>query len=1334
MHRQRIYLKTSLLCALLIPSSFAVAQRVSPTQPTSRITEVADDRITIVRPHNRHPLAQAENEIGPAPLDQQMRQMILVLQSDAPQQTSLDSLVAAQHDPRSPQYHKWLTPDEFGRQFGASEYDLAQVQNWLRAQGFQIDDIPISRRSVIFSGTVAQVEQAFHTDIHSYQVGGELHYANATDPSIPKALSGVVHGVVALHNFRSKPMHRVTAKSLAARTLFTAGNSHFMSPGDFATIYNISPLYQRFIDGSGQSIAIAGRSNIELSDIRMFRNAFGLPAHDPLVILNGTDPGVLNQDELAEAELDVEWAGAVAKNADVKLVISGSTASTDGVDLSAQYIVDHNIAPVMSTSFGLCEADMGASESQFWNSLWEQAAAEGITVLVASGDSGAAGCESGSSDWAPSGQAVNGICSSPFSVCVGGTEFDDSASPGLYWSSATNSVTQSSALRYIPEVAWNDSGTVLYGSGLWSGGGGRSSIYARPSWQVGPGVPNDNWRYVPDVSLNASEHDGYLLYLKGTSYVAGGTSASSPAFAGIMALVVQQTQSRQGNVNTILYPMANRQATGGPAAFHDITSGDNSVPGVSGYTAGKGYDAVSGLGSVDADALVKNWGSTASAARSLDVILSAPAMSVRRGQNATLVVSVNAMGVNSPVRISISGLPTGVYAVLSRTVVSAPGASTVNLTIAASSAAAPSTRTATIKAISGSLQKTQVLTIAVQDPPTVSLIGSTTATTLAPGANATLGLNVVSSGTFDSPVTLSVAGLPAGMTASFSTTSIAAPGSGSSTLQVAVGPNAVAGTYGLVISAEGAGIKQSIPYSVQVKVPPDFTIAPSLPAIGMSRNSSSFLTLEASIEGGFNSPISLTVSGLPAGISAVFSPSAIPLRGNLASVLNVSTTWGATVGTSSITITASGGGISRTLKIPLTVAGGTDDTATIQNLLSNSGASGGKVAVPQGTYLIKSPLVIANNNTSLICQPGATFRKGAIFTMFIVRGNNVTIDGCAIDGTGFQDREHGIAVYGASNVQITNNKVTNNATYGIYLNNVSGARIQGNTISGNWGFGIFGESNTKNVSVLSNVVDNIKGGEDAIGFHSTGPGQIVSNIRIQSNSITSGVLFCVEIGGFGGLSPTGIMVTGNSCKAGASGIFGGYSFDTVTQPTISNNSFDSNGLTRSSVGAFEIVNCTNSVITGNRTTGGGGLSLNGSSNSTVYGNTFQNCNGDCMYVGTSRAVAMDGNRISNNVLSEGTPHGQSRLIFMQCNNYSASCSNTQITNNTIIGTQAGETAVWVERDAGAMSGTLVSGNVFKNTSNCVLFGAGTAPNFASKNSGCSNLYIGDGVRGSVIQP
>ena len=571
-------------------------------QPFDRIRGRIDDNIRVRRAAT-HPLARPEFDTGRVAAETPMQRMILMLQPDAAKEHDLEELLAAQHDSSSALFHQWLTPEDFGRRFGLSDHDLNQVVHWLEDQGFAIESVAGGGQQIVFSGTARQVETAFRTEIHEYRINGVVHQANAGDIEIPAALAPVIRGIVSLHDFHSRPMHTRIA---AASPEYTAGGGvHYVAPGDFATIYNLWPLYGSSTTGSGQSIAVVARSNLNLADVQGFRTNFGLPPNTPTVIVNGTDPGVLSSGEQGEVTLDAEWAGAVAQSAKVQVVVSASTQTTDGVDLSAQYIINHNLAPIVSVSFGGCESQMGRSENQFWNSLWQQAAAQGMSVFVASGDAGAAECDDPSSTTG-SVKDVNGLCSSPYSTCVGGTQFNDTATPGAYWLSS-NSTTRGSATGYIPETAWNESANAG-GTGLWASGGGASQTYSKPSWQRGPGVPADGRRDVPDVSLASASHDGYLFYLNGQNYSASGTSVATPSFAGLMALIDGRQGGRQGNANPSLYTLAANQANGGSAVFHEITSGNNTVPGVTGYTAGPGYDLVTGLGSVDANLLVNAWG------------------------------------------------------------------------------------------------------------------------------------------------------------------------------------------------------------------------------------------------------------------------------------------------------------------------------------------------------------------------------------------------------------------------------------------------------------------------------------------------------------------------------------------------------------------------------------------------------------------------------------------------------------------------------------------------------------------------------------------------------
>jgi pseudomonalisin len=558
-----------------------------------------------------HPLARPEVAVGRTDPRLPMARIVVALALRPGARARLETLLAEQQDPASPRFHRWLTPAEFGAAFGLGDDELERVAAWLRAQGFAVDEMAAGRGWMEVSGTAGQVERAFATEMRDYRVDGELHHANAVAPSIPRALSHLVRGIVSLHDFPLPSLLSQRRAAAAGGATAPADNgssrAHLLAPADLATIYHLGPLYASWIDGTGQSIAIVGRTDIKLADVQAFRAYFGLPPNDPVFVHNGADPGIINVYDEGESDLDVEWAGATAPRATVKLVISGSTFATDGIMLSAQYIVDHDLAPVMSTSYGNCEAALGSTTVTFWGDLYTQAAAQGITAFVASGDSGAALCSSPSSARGFMA-SVNGLCSPPYAVCVGGTEFDDTADPAAWWSATNNPVTKGSALSYIPEVAWNESGSVPGGSGLWASGGGASTVFQKPPWQTGPGVPDDGARDVPDVSLAAANHAAYVYLEEQQQLSIGGTSGASPAFAGIMALVVQRARERQGYANIWLYVLASHQAAGtGPAVFHDVTSGNNSVPGVAGYAAGPGYDEVTGLGTPDGAALVNGW-------------------------------------------------------------------------------------------------------------------------------------------------------------------------------------------------------------------------------------------------------------------------------------------------------------------------------------------------------------------------------------------------------------------------------------------------------------------------------------------------------------------------------------------------------------------------------------------------------------------------------------------------------------------------------------------------------------------------------------------------------
>ena len=874
-------------------------------RPTNRIVEPIDETQLFTLAGQRHPLARSKYGRGRAPLDMRMERMVLVLRADPEQDAALQALLRAQQDPESPSYHHWLTPAEFGQRFGVSALDLMRVAKWLVKHGMAIDEVPASRRAIVFSGNVARVEEAFATQIHRYSVNGEMHYANGNDPEIPRALAPVVRGVMALHDFRSVAQY-------VARPAYTLYGGHFLEPQDWATIYDVLPLYRQGMDGTGTSIAVLGRVDIALIDIRTFRNNAGLAANDPQIITNGADPGFPCCGDELESAMDVEWAGAIAKNATVKFVTTASGTS-DGIALSAQYAVNHNVAPVVSLSYGLCEAALGSGGNAFWNNLWMQAAAQGQSVFVSSGDSGAAGCDSGGASKG-SQQGVNGLCSSPYSTCVGGTQFKDTSSPSQYWS-PTNGAGRSSALSYIPESAWNESGP---SSGLWAGGGGESSVYGKPSWQVAPGVPPDGKRDVPDVALHASGADAYVVQIQGSTTFAGGTSASAPSLASLMAMVVENSGA-QGNVNNNFYALANQQwSAGGPAVFHDVTSGNNTVPGVTGFSAGTGYDQSTGLGSVDANILLNNWSNPSS----MDFAIS-PSVSrvtLAPGSSATATVALTGQGgFNSAVTLSASGVPSNVTVKFSSTSLTQSAAVTV--TVSAAANATVGSNTITLTATGGGLTRTASFAITVA-APSFSLASSVATASLAAGGSTTLTITTTPANGFKSAITLSAIGLPSGVSASFSPTSIASPGSGTSTLTLKAASNVPSGTASLVVKATGGGITQTQAVRLTTTVPA-LALGTSSANVTVNDGNSSTVTLNTTGSSGFSSAVGLTVGGLPSGVTASFSPASIALPGTGSSTLTVSATARAIGGVYPLTVTAFGGGISKTQAISLTVVGPT---------------------------------------------------------------------------------------------------------------------------------------------------------------------------------------------------------------------------------------------------------------------------------------------------------------------------------------------------------------------------------------------------------------------------
>ena len=630
------------LCSGIAGTAFA--QSAAAPRIPARVTQIVDEgNLTTLR-GNVHRLARPEFDRGAVADSQPANRMIILLTRSPEQETSLRQLLDQQQDKSSPSYHAWLTPDQFGRQFGPADSDIQAVTDWLTARGFTGIKVGAGRTTIEFSGNIGQVRNAFHTEIHHFMVNGKAHMASVSDPQIPSALAPVIAGVLSLHDFRPKShahslgTFRRTKATREVEPLFTfngcgskgANPCYAVGPGDFAKIYNLPTgtiCGGAVCDGTGVTIAIVQDSNLNVADVQAYRSIFGLPANFTTnnVILNGPDPGIQGPssatDDEIEADLDAQLSGGVAPGATINVVVSEDSQSIGvaGIDLSAIYIIDNNFAPILSESFGSCESGLTAAGAQFYDALWQQASAQGITAILSTGDSGSDSCDQGSSnDFSTTGLGVSGLASTPFNVAIGGTDFQNGANPSPFWKTTNAPSTQVSANGYVPESTWNDScastaitgnlglatcsvTTINQNSGtsptagidIVGGGGGPSTITSsgttlvnpKPSWQSGvTGNPADGARDIPDLSFFAGDGLNGSFYIicqmdansgTGSSTSScdlnspfndfqgvGGTSAGAPSFAGIMALINQKTGQRQGNPNYVLYQLYKKNTAG----------------------------------------------------------------------------------------------------------------------------------------------------------------------------------------------------------------------------------------------------------------------------------------------------------------------------------------------------------------------------------------------------------------------------------------------------------------------------------------------------------------------------------------------------------------------------------------------------------------------------------------------------------------------------------------------------------------------------------------------------------------------------------------------------
>ena len=917
-----------------------------------RIPGPIDSSQKIALKGNVHGLAQARFDVGRTGGGMLLHGVTLAFHPSAAQQADLNTLLAQQQDRSSPNYHKWLTPAQFADRFGLTQNDIAKVTAWLESQGLTVTSIANSRNQISFDGTVGQIESVFNIEMHDYLVNGEIHFANASNPAVPAALAGSVLAIGHLHNFNPKPRANVRGISeIEADPHFTShlSGNHFVAPGDFGTIYDVQALYNAGIDGTGLTIATTGQSSINQSDVANFRSAAGLAAKAPtLLLMPNTGTSTRCPGDEGESDLDVEWSGAVAKNASIILVYTGlvsgdfcnatSRSSQFGAFDALQYAIDQNLAPIISNSYGNCESAVGQPFAQTMQGWIQQANAQGQTVISAVGDSGAADCDFQVTS-ATQGLAVDLPGAIPEVTGMGGTEFNGDAEATVtggdagattYWSGTTGGTdTISSALSYIPEVAWNDTANSGNSGGqILASGGGASTFFSKPSWQTGTGVPSPDHRYVPDLALNASPiHDPYLFCSEdganGTIVASctsgfrdsssnldavGGTSAAAPTFAGIIALLNQHLgASGLGNINPSLYSLAASNST----AFHDVPPGSNNIvpctsgtldcpttaPFQYGFSTGIGYDQVTGLGSVDANVLFAAWPATRAGS---SITISTTATTVNAGTPVSFKVTVTpSTGVGT---VSFSSLNNGNAVALGTVALNTPyppsstgtgtftttalptGSNSVTATYEGDAVDNSSTSSPALVSVSDF-----TLTASALTPGSVSAGRPASATlTLAPVNGSTQTINFTNSNTSSGSGSCS-AGLPTGAFCSFTPASVTLDGINSQTVALTISTAADmapgAATVTVTGTASGTG-GASHTAAVNLTVTPtteSFTLAATNGAtFAVAVGGTASLQLAVSSTTGFvNStssttvlPLTYTCLGIPvtAEISCQFSP------------------------------------------------------------------------------------------------------------------------------------------------------------------------------------------------------------------------------------------------------------------------------------------------------------------------------------------------------------------------------------------------------------------------------------------------------------------------------
>jgi len=904
--------------AILIAAPSLQAQVESGRQARPRITQGIDEMDRVALAGNTHPEARPANDRGPVASNVQMDHMLLQLKRSPEQELALQQFLDELHTKGSPNFHQWLTAQEFGEKFGLAKPDLDVVTGWLESHGFRVNVVYPSGMLIDFSGTVPQVRAAFQTEIHHLVVKGEKHLGNVSDPRIPAALAPVVAGVVSLHDFRPHAMHHLRKANTEFTFIDAFGSTNYaLVPADLATIYNLNPLFSAGISGQGQTIVLIEDSDVfSGSDWATFRSTFGLSSYtsasfaqvhpaSPSGPNNCGAPGTFPPDS-AEAILDAAWTSASAPSAAIEMAACANTTTTFGGLIAVQNLINAGTPPpsIMSISYGQCETVNGAAANAAYNSAYQQAVAEGVSVFVAAGDSGAAGCDNGVTQ-ATHGIAVNAFASTPNNVAVGGTDFSDtySGTNTAYWNSS-NTPAFGSAISYVPEIPWNDScaGLLLsnylgysptYGSTSLcndflfgpffattvAGGGGPSQCasgapstlgvvsgscagWPKPSWQSVLGNPGDGVRDTPDVSLFAA--DGlwshyYVFCWSDTAATggaacgadpsawsgAGGTSFASPIMAGIQALINQKSGGPQGNPAPVYYQLAAAEygSTGNSSCNSDNGS---TVAGTCIF-----YDVTSG--DMDVDCVGPNC------------YLADGAVGVLSTSNTSFAAAYGAaLGWD---------FATGIGTLNAANLVNNWPGSTPQ--------------------------------------PSFTLSASPSSLIFLQGAAGSSTITINPLNGFSSSVNLVASGLPSGVSASFG----ANPATATSLLTLSSTGAASIGTFPVTVTGTSGSLSSKAAITLTVNPAGDYTVSASPSSLSVGQGTNGATTITVNPLNGFNSGVSLSASGLPGGVTAAFNP----VSTTTTSALTVTASTTAALGTFTVTITGTSGALSHFTTISLTV-------------------------------------------------------------------------------------------------------------------------------------------------------------------------------------------------------------------------------------------------------------------------------------------------------------------------------------------------------------------------------------------------------------------------------